>query len=142
MPLALVAHDYTPDALTLDEVPDREPGAGEVVLAVRVAALNPYEAKQFGGKGNPDPSKLPLRLGTEAAGEVIAVGPDPIGADGSPFVVGDRVYGNRLSGVQATHATVKADRLLRLPDGVDPAEAAGLLVVGTTAVHFGISVLM
>ena len=39
-----------------------------MTIAVRAAALNPYDAKQAAGEGGADPTKLPRRLGGEAAG--------------------------------------------------------------------------
>ena len=57
--------------IDVDSVP---PGAGEVVVAVRAAALNPYDAKLAMGAMGSDPAKLPLRLGSEAAGVITAGG--------------------------------------------------------------------
>ncbi len=102
---------------------------------MRAAALNPYDGKLAAGAVGSDPAKLPLRLGSEAAGVVTAVGSDPIGLDGIALAVGDEVYGHRLPGAQASELTVKADRLVRKPATASFAEAAGLLSTGTTAVH-------
>lgn len=134
MPRAVAAHSFgTADSIGLIEVESRSPGDGEVTLAVRVAALNPYDLKMVAG--GTDPAKLPLRLGGEAAGVVTAVGAGALLADGSPAAVGDEVFGNRLSGALADEVTAKADRLLRKPAGLAFDAAAGLLTVGTTAWH-------
>lgn len=133
---AVVASSYTgPDGIEVIGVPSTPPGPGEVVVAVRAAALNPWDLKMTRGYGGTDPLKLPLRLGSEAAGVVTAVGPEAVGLDGLSLAVGDEVYGHRLAGAQATELTVPADRLLRKPASASFAEAAGLLATGTTAVH-------
>jgi NADPH:quinone reductase-like Zn-dependent oxidoreductase len=122
-------------AISVIQVDPVPPGEGEVVLAVRAAALNPFDLKTARGAMGTDPAKLPLRLGSEAAGVVTAVGPDAVGLEGEPLAIGDEVYGTRLSGAQASELTVKAHNLLRKPASASFAEAAGLLSAGTTAVH-------
>ena len=122
-------------AITVIEVDPVEPGEGQVVVAVRAAALNPFDAKMTAGAAGTDPAKLPLRLGSEAAGVITAVGPDAVGLEGEPLAIGDEVYGTRLSGAQASELTVKAENLLRKPASASFAAASGLLSTGTTAVH-------
>ncbi|MEO5535153.1 MAG: NADP-dependent oxidoreductase [Pseudolysinimonas sp.] len=124
-----------PESIELIDVASRAPVGGEVVISVRATALNPYDAKLVAGVGTKDPARLPIRLGSEASGVITAVGPDAVALDGSPLAVGDEVYGHRLSGAQADELTVHADRLLHKPEAASFAEAAGLLAVGTTAVH-------
>ncbi|MBN9606629.1 MAG: NADP-dependent oxidoreductase [Actinomycetales bacterium] len=129
-----------PESLGIIEVPHRDPRPGEVVVAVRAAALNPWDAKQAAGAAGTDPAKLPLRLGVEAAGVIVAVGADddgaaPLGADGLPLAVGDEVLGTGLRGAQAAELTAPGDRLLHKPAGAGWADAAGLLLTGTTAAH-------
>lgn len=124
-----------PASIAVIEVDSVAPEAGKVVVAVRAAALNPYDGKMASGATGSDPTKLPLRLGSEAAGVVTAVGADAVGLDGLSLAVGDEVYGHRLAGAQASELTVDADRLVRKPANVSFAQAAGLLSAGTTAVH-------
>lgn len=137
MPDAVVATSYgtTADVIDVITVEGREPGEGEVTIAVRAAAINPFDAKIAAGALGTDPAKLPRRLGSEAAGVVTAVGADAIGLEGEQLAVGDEVYGHRLSGAQASELTVRADALLRKPASLSFEQAAGLLSVGTTAVH-------
>jgi len=137
MPAAVVATEYgtTADVIDVIAVDGREPRVGEVTIAVRAAAINPFDAKIAAGALGTDASTLPRRLGSEAAGVVVAVGPDAVGLEGEPLSVGDEVYGTRLSGAQAAELTVRADALLRKPENLSFEEAAGLLSVGTTAVH-------
>lgn len=136
MVTAVVATSYEgPSAISLIEVDSRAPEAGEARISVRAAALNPFDAKMASGAAGTDPAKLPLRLGSEAAGVVVAAGADAIGLEGERLTVGDEVYGHRLAGAQASELTVDAGDLIHKPAGVPFAEAAGLLSAGTTAVH-------
>ena len=136
MVIAVAATAYEgPSSISTIEIDSVPPEAGQVVVAVRAAALNPYDGKQASGATGSDPAKLPLRLGSEASGVITAVGADPIGLDGITLAVGDEVFGNRLPGAQASELTVKADRLVRKPATASFAQAAGLLATGTTAVH-------
>lgn len=133
---AVVAAAYGgPEVIGVIDVESRAPEAGEVVVAVRAAALNRWDAKQAEGAAGADPAKLPVRLGGEAAGVVTAVGADPVGLEGESLAVGDEVYGHKLRGAQASELTVKAGLLLRKPADRSFVEASGLLANGTTAVH-------
>ena len=137
MPEAVVATAYgtTAETISVITVHGREPGAGEVTLAVRAAAINPFDAKIAAGALGTDAATLPRRLGSEAAGVITAVGAGALGLEGEPLAVGDAVYGHRLSGAQASELTVPAAELLRKPESLGFPAAAGLLSVGTTAVH-------
>ena len=133
MTRALVATAYgRPPVFELIEVPVREPGAGQVTVRVQAAALNPYDLQTVAGG---DPDKLPKRMATELAGTVTAIGPEPIGVDGTALAIGDAVFGSVGPGAAAEEVTVKADRLLRRPESVGVDEAAGLIVIGGTAYH-------
>src|SRR4051812_5789657 len=85
-----------PEVLTLSEEPDREPGPGEAVLDVRAAGINPADWKGYGGAWGRDASRLPMRLGFEAAGVVAAVGEGATGPAG-PLSGGDEGIGFRLT---------------------------------------------
>ncbi len=137
MPHAVVAAAYGgPEVIEVVEVPSREPGPGEVVIEVRAAALNPVDLKvASGARGGGDPSRLPLRLGNEAAGVITAVGDGATGADGTVFAVGDEVIGYRLAGALADELTVPAKDVLRKPPSLSFEEGAGLLLVAVTAYH-------
>ena len=63
-----------PENLQVQELTVGEPGPGQARVSVRAAGVNPADAKSYRNEG--DPSRLPLRLGYEAAGVVTAVGPD------------------------------------------------------------------
>lgn len=133
---AVAATSYGgPEVIQVIDVDPVPPGPGRVVVEVRATALNPWDAKVAEGMMGTDPAKLPMRLGSEASGVVTAVGEGAVDLQGDALAVGDRVYGHRLAGAQASELTVPAEGLVRLPDDADYREAAGLMSVGTTAVH-------
>jgi NADPH2:quinone reductase len=123
------------EVIDLIDVDSRAPEPDEVTISVRAAALNRWDAKQAAGAAGTDPAKLPVRLGSEAAGVVSAAGVDAVSLEGERLAVGDEVYGHRFRGAQASELTVKAGLLLRKPAAKSFAEASGLLSNGTTAVH-------
>src|SRR4051794_2040272 len=123
-----------PEVLSLNEEPDREPGPGEAVLDVRAAGINPADWKGYGGAWGRDASRLPMRLGFEAAGVGAAVGGGATGPAG-PLSVGDEVIGFRLTGAYADRLVVPASSLVPKPAGMDWPAAAGLMLTGATAVH-------
>ena len=123
-----------PEVLSVVEQPMEAPGPGQALLQVRAAAINPADWKLTSGAFGSDPKRLPLRLGYEAAGVVTAVGEDAQGPAG-PISLGDEVIGWPLRGAYAEELVVPAAALVPKPAGMEWAEAAGLLLTGTTAVH-------
>jgi NADPH:quinone reductase len=122
-----------PDGLRLVDEEDRpSPGPGEVAITVRAVGMNPSDVKSLVGGSNPDPSRLPLRIGSEVAGIVAALGPDTELASGGG-AVGDEVLAYRVAGAYATALTVPAKDVFAKPDTLSFPEAANLLLVGVTA---------
>lgn len=118
------------DKLEYREVDTPTPGAGEVLVKVAAAALNPFEIYIREGLALSELVKLPYIQGSDLAGTVEAVG------DGVDFTVGQRVFGllsHVDGGAFAEYAVVSADSLLPVPDELSDAEAAGLLTTGLTA---------
>jgi NADPH:quinone reductase len=118
-----------PDDLELADIPEPVPAAGEVVVAVRAAALNFFDTLIIAGKYQFKPP-FPFSPAAEFAGEVTAVGP---GVDA--FAPGDRVAGNIGWGAARERVAVKAERLVRLPMELDLDRAAGLTVIYGTTLH-------
>ncbi|MEO9223298.1 MAG: NADP-dependent oxidoreductase, partial [Mycobacteriaceae bacterium] len=123
-----------PEVLSLRAEPLGEPGPGEVLLEVRAAGVNLADVKQYSGAWGTDERKLPMRLGFEAAGVVRAVGPDAVGPMG-PVSVGDEVIAFRIAGGYASEVVVPAKAVVPKPEEASWEQAAGLMLVGATAVH-------
>jgi NADPH:quinone reductase len=119
-----------PEVLSLDELPLAEPGPGEVRIAVAAAGVNFIDIYQREGLY---PLPRPFTAGSEAAGTVDAVG---AGVEG--LSVGDLVAYSGVMGAYAEHAIAPADRLVRVPDGVDALQAAALMLQGMTAHYLAI----
>jgi NADPH2:quinone reductase len=110
------------------EVPP--PAPGEVTIKVRAAGMNPADYKGFAS--GTDRSTLPISIGYEVAGEISAVGPDTQIASGGGKVH-DEVLAYRISGGYASAVTVPAKDVFAKPSTMGFAEAANLLLAGTTA---------
>jgi len=114
-----------PDVMQDTELPDPTPDAGEVVVRVGAAGVNFIDTYQRGGMYA---IPLPAVLGAEGAGIVVAVG------DGVTTVsAGDRVAWCDTPGSYAELVRVRADRLVHVPEYVDDATAASVLLQGMTA---------
>ena len=95
-----------PDVLRLEEVPNPQPGQGEVVVRMHAAGVNPVETYIRAGKYARLP-QLPYTPGNDGAGVIAQVG-----ADVSEFKAGDRVYtGGSLSGTYAEFAQCKKEQV-------------------------------
>jgi NADPH:quinone reductase len=117
--------------IVIEEHPDPEPAAGEVLVRVRAAGLNGGDMMQLRGL-YPAPPGYPQDIpGMELAGEVVALGAHPAGAE--RFAVGDRVMAIVGGGAQAQLATVHERQLMPVPRTLDWPAAGGLPEVFTTA---------
>lgn len=117
--------------IVIDDVPS--PGPDEVRIEVRAAAVNPADVKRLAGSfGTQEP---PFRLGSEAAGVVVAVGANAVGPTGTPIAVGDEVIAYPAPGAFATELLLPASDVLPKPRALSFTEASGLLLAGTTAAH-------
>jgi NADPH2:quinone reductase len=119
-----------PEALRSIEADVPEPGPGHVTIDVRGAGMNPADAKHI-ARGQ-DPALLPLAIGFEVAGVLTALGPGTEIASGGG-AVGDEVVAFQVTGGYATAITAQASNVFAMPATLSFAEAASLLLVGTTA---------
>jgi NADPH2:quinone reductase len=136
MKAAYLDKQGAPDVIHYGDRPTPQPGAGEVLVRVKAAALNPIDTYLRAGS-IPMPIPLPYITGTDLAGAIEAVGP---GA--KRFKRGDRVWGSNqgLLGRQGTcaeFAAVAEDWLYPTPPSVPDADAAAVALVGITA-HIGL----
>ncbi|MGR6322707.1 NAD(P)H-quinone oxidoreductase [Micromonospora soli] len=115
-----------PEALVWSEVPDPEPGPGEVVIEVQASAVNRADLLQRQGSYPPPPG-APAYPGLECSGVIAALGPEVTG-----WAVGDEVCALLAGGGYAEQVAVPAGQLLPVPTGVDLVDAAALPEVACT----------
>ncbi len=114
-----------PEALRYEDVQQPTPGAGQVLVKVEAAGVNFIDVYQRTGHYKVE---LPFTLGQEAAGVVTAAG-----SGVTDVAVGARVAYAAVLGAYAEYATVPADRVVVLPDGVSSKQAAAAMLQGMTA---------
>ena len=126
MPYAIRIHEYGgPEKLKWEEVQVGDPGPGQVRVRHTAVGLNFIDTYHRSGLY---PMPLPLTLGSEGAGVVEAVGPGV-----KEFKVGDRVAYASLIGAYSEVALRPADRLVKIPPGIDDKVAAAIMLKGMTA---------
>ena len=114
-----------PEVLKLESVDVAQPGPGEVRVRNTAIGVNFIDTYQRSGVY---PLPLPSGIGSEAAGVVEAVGP---GVDW--LRPGDRVGGcTGPIGAYSTERVMPADRLVKLPDGIEERTAAAMMLKGLT----------
>jgi NADPH2:quinone reductase len=114
-----------PEVMELAELPVPQPKSNEAVVKIKAAGVNFIDVYNRQGHYK---APLPLILGQEGAGTVIAVGPDV-----RNFAVGDPVAYTSVLGSYAEYAAVPADRLVKIPSGVSERDAAAAMLQGMTA---------
>jgi NADPH:quinone reductase len=130
MKAILVRQFGGPEVLKLEEVPTPKPQAGQVLVRVHAAGVNPYDTYMRGGTYAIKPP-LPYTPGSDAAGAVEAVGPGV-----SKVKPGDRVYtAQTLTGAYAEYALALEDQVHPLPDNISFEQGAGVWVPYGTAYH-------
>ena len=121
------------ESIHLTEVADPTAGPGEVLLKVRLAALNPAD-RYLAEAQYPAKPKFPHILGRECLGTINAVGPGVVGwkpGDAALMLPGE--IGSSRWGTFAEQVVVKADALVPVPPGWSAEESAGAALVNLTA---------
>jgi NADPH2:quinone reductase len=113
------------DVLTLRDLPTPTPGPGEALIRIEASGVNFIDTYFREGRY---PAQLPLTLGQEAAGTVVAVAPDV-----TTFGPGDQVAWCGVPGTYAQLAIAPASRLVSVPQGVTSQQAAAAILQGMTA---------
>lgn len=127
---AIVCHALgAPDDLTLEDIPEPEPGAGEVLIRVRAAALNFFDTLIIRGKYQHKP-ELPFSPGGEVAGEVERLGPGVTGLE-----VGQRVLAHVGWNGCREKTIANARAVVPVPAEVSDEVAAGVTITYGTAMH-------
>jgi NADPH2:quinone reductase len=115
-----------PEALAWDDVEVGAPGPGQVRLRQTAVGLNYIDVYHRTGL-YPLP-ELPCAIGLEAAGVV-----EELGEGVADLAVGDRVaYASPPLGAYAEARLMPADRLIKLPEGIDDRQAAAMMLQGMT----------
>lgn len=120
-----------PEALRYEDVADPTPGSGQALVKVDAAGLNYIDVYYRTGLYK---AELPMTLGLEAGGTVLAVG-----ASVSTVKVGDKVAYTGVPGAYAEKAVVPAERLVVLPAGVSTRQGAAAMLQGMTAHYLACS---
>ncbi|HET7442266.1 MAG TPA: quinone oxidoreductase [Terriglobales bacterium] len=114
-----------PEVLELVDLATPQPKPNEAVVRIAASGINYIDVYNREGR-----YKLPLPFvaGQEGAGTVTAVGTDV-----KAVKTGDRVAYTSVMGAYAEYAAVPADRLVKIPSGVDDRQAAATMLQGMTA---------
>jgi NADPH:quinone reductase len=127
--LAIRCNQYgPPDSLTLEQLPELTPGAGQVVIDVKAAAVNFPDVLIIENKYQMKPP-LPFTPGAEVAGVVRAAGA------GAKLAPGTRVVAYVGTGGFAEQAVVDASACVPLPESADFATAAAFTLAYGTSHH-------
>lgn len=130
---ALILDDYEGTGFRDARIDLTAPAPGEVQVKIHASGVNPIDYKIRTGQAPYAMPVLPAVLGTDMAGEIVA-----IGANVKGFAVGDQVYGltggvRGLQGSLAEYANVDAVLLAPKPKNLSMHEAAAIPLVALTA---------
>ena len=118
-----------PETLVLDDMPEPAPAKGEVRVAVRACSINFPDTLMIRDLYQFKPER-PYAPGSELAGVI-----DAVGEGVTDWSVGDRVIAMVGNGGLAEKVVVPVERLFALPEGVDFATGASLLMTYGTTIH-------
>lgn len=118
------------DVLRLADLPDREPGPGEILVDVAASGVNFMDVGVRRGMAWHE-MPLPRALGVEGAGRVVARGEGV-----TDLEVGQRVAWVYAPGSYAERVVLPATSAVPVPDEIDDGTAASLMMQGLTASHF------
>lgn len=125
----VVIHEYgNNDVVQFVHLERPEPQAGEVLVKVEAAGVNPVDWKIRDGAGQRFGMTLPIYLGGEIAGTVVEVGEGV-----SNFKAGDPVFGLTRSGGFSEYTVTRADSIALKPASLDFVSAAAVPLGALTA---------
>ncbi len=133
MPKAVRFYEFGgPDVLRIEDVALREPGPGEVTMAVAAIGLNRAESMYYHGRYMEQP-QLPSGLGYEAVGTIVKTGPEV-----DPSLAGRQFgtipgYSMNQYPMLGEQAVVAAKELAELPPALSPVEGAAVWMQYATA---------
>ena len=115
-----------PEVMQWEDVPTPEPGAGEALVQHAAVGLNYIDV--YFRTGLYKAPSMPMTIGMEGAGTVTAIGPGV-----TEVAVGDRVAYAGAIGSYATERVLPAEKLVKLPAGIDFKTGAAMMLQGMTA---------
>lgn len=118
-----------PETLVLEDIAAPQPGRGEVVVDVAACAINYPDTLMIRDLYQFKPER-PYSPGGEFSGTISALGE---GVEG--WQVGDRVLASSGSGALREQVAIAAERLFRVPEGIDLVQASALLMTYGTTIH-------
>ena len=136
MKAAFIEQTGGPENIIYGDLPDPSPGAGEVLVRVGAASVNPIDTYVRGGLVAAE-LPVPFVVGSDFAGTVEAVGEGVTHWQPGDNVWGANQGGHGRQGTAAELACVGAEWLHATPEGISDEEAAAIALVGITA-HIGL----
>jgi NADPH:quinone reductase-like Zn-dependent oxidoreductase len=133
---AVRIHNYGgPEVLQYEDAPRPKPAAGEVLIRVHAAGINPADWKAREGHLKQFAEhKFPLILGWDVSGVVEEIGPGP--ATAGQFKRGDQVYGKldpKRDGAYAEYVVARTSEITLKPKSLHHVQAAAVPITGLTA---------
>ncbi|BAL79710.1 NADP-dependent oxidoreductase [Bradyrhizobium cosmicum] len=129
--MAWRVHQFgSPEVMKFERVPRPEPDPGEVLVKVAAAGVGPWDGWIRSGK-SALPQPLPLTLGSDISGQIVAMGPGD-----TELRAGDQVFGvtnSRFIGAYAEYAVASAGMVSSKPTSLSHVEAASVPVIAVTA---------
>jgi NADPH:quinone reductase-like Zn-dependent oxidoreductase len=134
---AVLLHAYGDvSQLYYEDAPMPVAAPGEVLVKTIATSINPIDWKlRRGDRKDQWPLAFPAILGRDISGEVVELGEGVTG-----FEIGDHVFG-LVNRTYAEYVACKAEDLAKLPQGIDPIDAAALplvLTTGTQVIELGV----
>lgn len=116
-----------PEVIEREDFTVPSPGPGELLVETEAVGLNFIDTYYRKGLY---PDALPISLGSESVGRIVAVGEGV-----ADFAIGDRVGTTQNGGAYATHRVIPAAKAMRVPEGISPETAAAVMLKGLTACY-------
>src|SRR3979411_422770 len=127
---AILCSQYCgPDDLELTDVPEPVAGPGEAVIAIKSAGLNFFDLLMIQGKYQIKPP-FPFSPAAEVAGVI-----ESVGAGVTDLKAGDRVVASCGHNGAREKIALPANSIVKIPDNLDFARAAGIIIIYGTAMR-------
>lgn len=134
MPYRMVIRSFGgPEVIEREEFDPGQPDEGQLLVETEAVGLNFIDTYYRTGLYD---APLPIALGSESVGKVVAVGPGVSG-----FAVGDRVGSVLAGGAYTSHRLVAVAHAVKIPAGISADDAAAIMLKGFTACYLAEDIL-